>query len=86
VPGELTLFLFGAETSRDLLIVASPSFSLRVSLRSSSLPNQILLSQCQYYEKDGKMLPGKKGISLTVEQYEALRDAAGSIDAEIARL
>jgi len=40
------------------------------------------------YEKDGKMLPGRKGISLTEEQYETLSDLvkAGKIDQEIANM
>ncbi len=39
----------------------------------------------EFYEKNDSYLPGKKGISLTVEQYEALKGAIldGSIDREI---
>lgn len=39
----------------------------------------------EVYEKDGKILPGKKGISMNVEQFEKLRDLFkdGSLQREV---
>ncbi len=39
-----------------------------------------------YSDKDGTMKPGKKGISLTPEQWKELKLAAPLIDAEVAKL
>ena len=48
----------------------------------------MVVARTQFYEKNDQMLPGKKGISLTVAQYEALKEAVqnGSIDKEIEAL
>jgi len=37
----------------------------------------------EFYEKDGDMLPGKKGISLTIEQWELLKKLIPEIDAAL---
>lgn len=36
----------------------------------------------EYYDKDNTQLPGKKGLSLSLEQYEILKDliVSGSLD------
>ena len=48
----------------------------------------VLVDIREFYEKNDSYLPGKKGISLTLEQYEALKAAVldGSIDQQINEL
>ncbi|KAL3637875.1 hypothetical protein CASFOL_018323 [Castilleja foliolosa] len=39
----------------------------------------------EFYVKDGKELPGKKGISLTMDQWNILRDHVDEIDKEVSK-
>ena len=41
----------------------------------------------EFYQADGgTLMPGKKGISLSLEDYQKLKDLIPRVDAEIARL
>jgi hypothetical protein len=40
----------------------------------------------EYYEKNGKLLPGNKGISLTIEQWEELKKQIPKIDKDIKKV
>ncbi|KAK2061796.1 transcriptional Coactivator p15 [Colletotrichum caudatum] len=49
----------------------------------SQFKNNIFINIREFYEKDGEMLPGKKGISLNITQYEALVKAIPAISEKL---
>ncbi|KAG9586966.1 PC4-domain-containing protein, partial [Aureobasidium melanogenum] len=53
----------------------------RVTL--SEYKNMHLINIREYYEKDGKTLPGKKGISLSLEQFSAFLGILPEVEAAL---
>ena len=48
--------------------------------------NMILIDIREYYEKDGELKPGKKGISLQAAQWHQLKENLDVIDEKIQQL
>jgi len=66
------------------LILCRLSTKRRVTL--SEFKGRTLVSIREFYLKDGKELPTSKGISMTVEQWEAFRNAVPAIEDAIKKL
>ena len=52
----------------------------------SEFQGKPLVNIREYYEANGKLAPGKKGISLSLDQWDQLKKMAGKIDNEIDNL
>ncbi|TVU03290.1 hypothetical protein EJB05_51183 [Eragrostis curvula] len=66
------------------LILCRLSTKRRVTL--SEFKGRTLVSIREFYIKDGKEVPSAKGISLTVEQWEAFRNVVPAIEDAIKKI
>ncbi|XP_010546308.1 PREDICTED: RNA polymerase II transcriptional coactivator KIWI [Tarenaya hassleriana] len=64
------------------IVVCNISKNRRVTVRNWN--GKIWIDIREFYDKDGKTLPGKKGISLSVDQWNILRDHVEEIDKAMA--
>ncbi|XP_010270280.1 PREDICTED: RNA polymerase II transcriptional coactivator KIWI-like [Nelumbo nucifera] len=74
-------FKKGSDDS-DGIVVCEISKNRRVSVRSWQ--GKVVVDIREFYVKDGKELPGKKGISLSMDQWKILRDHVDEIDDAVA--
>uniref|UniRef100_A0A5B6YVE7 Putative RNA polymerase II transcriptional coactivator KIWI-like n=1 Tax=Davidia involucrata TaxID=16924 RepID=A0A5B6YVE7_DAVIN len=64
------------------IVVCEISRNRRVSVRNWQ--GKVVVDIREFYVKDGKQMPGKKGISLTMDQWNVLRDHVDEIDQAVA--
>lgn len=66
----------------DDIVVCEISKNRRVAVRNWQ--GKICVDIREFYVKDGKQLPGKKGISLSLDQWKVLREHVEVIDKALA--
>ncbi|KAL2941853.1 RNA polymerase II transcriptional coactivator KIWI [Bienertia sinuspersici] len=66
------------QDDEDGIVVCEISKNRRVSVRSWQ--GKVMIDIREFYVKDGKQLPGRKGISLTMDQWKVLREHIEDID------
>lgn len=57
-----------------------------IKVEASEFKGKAYVSIREYYEKDGKMLPGRKGINLNLDEWKELLDNIDTIQTEIESL
>ncbi|KAL6899215.1 hypothetical protein ACP4OV_005873 [Aristida adscensionis] len=70
-----------SESADDGIVVAEISKNRRVAVRSWN--GKVFVDIREFYVKDGKNLPSRKGISLQMDQWKILRDNIKAIDEAI---
>ncbi|XP_002516336.3 RNA polymerase II transcriptional coactivator KIWI [Ricinus communis] len=66
----------------DDIVVCEISKNRRVTVRNWQ--GKVWIDIREFYLKDGKQLPGKKGISLSLDQWNVLRNHVDKIDKALA--
>ncbi|XP_019190123.1 PREDICTED: RNA polymerase II transcriptional coactivator KIWI-like [Ipomoea nil] len=66
----------------DGILVCEISKNRRVAVRNCK--GKVVVDIREFYVEDGKQMPGKKGISLTLDQWKLLREHEGEIDKAVA--
>ncbi|KAK3174828.1 hypothetical protein OEA41_002074 [Lepraria neglecta] len=72
----------GASTGKDGEVFWELSGKRRVGIQEFG--GRKLINIREYYEKDGQMLPTKKGISLPIDQFNALIELLPQIETNLA--
>ncbi|PSS30213.1 RNA polymerase II transcriptional coactivator KIWI like [Actinidia chinensis var. chinensis] len=72
----------GDDSDDDNIVICEISKNRRVSVRNWQ--GKVVVDIREFYVKDGKQLPGKKGISLSMDQWNVLRDHVDEIDKAVA--